>query len=166
MTHSWFYFYFVLFCSRFNYVYNTSWHNINALKVTCQSSCTSFSCVSILSEKFIPRALNERFFCLPSSSNYCKTASKRDEKHSAVLNIISCDVALTKVSSSYSCNIIIHAAFRANFKRFVCPCGIKQGISRREVGLSLHLPKFSEKAAINGIYIVLLSNRVIELSTK
>jgi len=33
--------------------------------------------------------------------------------------IISCDVALTKVSSSYSRNIIIHAAFRTNFKRFV-----------------------------------------------
>ena len=32
--------------------------------------------------------------------------------------IISCDVALTKVSS-YSRNIIIHAAFRTNFKRFV-----------------------------------------------
>lgn len=84
-------------------------------------------------------------------------------KHSAVLNVISCDAALTRTSSSYSRNIIIHAAFRANFKRFVPPAELT-GISWSEVGLSPP-PEIHEKAAINEIYIVLLRNCVIELST-
>lgn len=128
--------------------------------------------MSVLSENFIPAthlgSPSKREF-LPSSSivNYCKTALKRDEKHSAALNIISCAAALTKVSSSsYSCNIIIHGAFRANFKRFVCPCGISREFREGKSGCLSLPPEIHEKAAINEIYIVLLSNRVIELSTK
>lgn len=48
----------------------------------------------------------------------------------------------------------------------LCPCGISKNLSEREKSSCHYLPKFSEKAAINKIYIVLLNNRVIELSTK